>query len=162
MILKYFDIEIIHNSKNYVFRNSKMEISDQESIPLSDYEIQCDIDKNICLFYNVLRNMVQAKLYSSEYNAERALKNNTLTAVMNITYIDDLKKCESFKTNPYIMKNPELYNDKVSSIRYTYVYGNPLVSQTMIYGNPSCFDEYENDIKIEYNINKTYAPYIIK
>ena len=54
MIIKYFDIFVRHNSKGYEFSNSKFEISDQESIPLSDYEIQCDIYRNIWHFVEIM------------------------------------------------------------------------------------------------------------
>lgn len=154
MVLKYINVVVTHNLKNYEFSSSKIEIS-KESLPISDSAIQHDFCNGVKLINSVLNNMINAKVYSSMSNAKQALRINNLSADINIIYTSDLEKSRSYHPNLTTVRYKNKYNDDVSSIRYSYSYGDSCIYEYMRYGNPICEQEYESEKTIEFNIKNT-------
>ena len=154
MLLKYITATVTHNSKNYEFSTSKLITTNQESINISDQEVKNDFLENGYLIRLLLNNMIQAKLYVNFSSAELCLKTGAISAEINIIYISDINKCQQIIHNPMTIKNAGEYNDKVSAIRCSYVFRESEIHKYMIYGNPSCNNEFKDPNTIEFKINK--------
>lgn len=122
MLQKYIVAEVEHNKKRYKFHETYLDYDkNKSSLILEEDYVKDDMEDNICYLYSVLRNMVVAGLYSSEYSAERAVKNGVLRAQLIIIYMTDIDKVGAgyhYKVNE--CKSLEDLDKYCSGIHYVY------------------------------------------
>ena len=143
MIQKYIVAEVEHNKKNYIFHETFLKFDkNKSSLIIEDSYVEKDMDKYICYLYSVLRNMVNAGLYSSIYSAERAIKNKVRRAQLIIIYMTDIDKA-SYRYH-YIndeCKSLEDLDKYCSSIQYVYDLKDKSIKRYEIYGDPILGDD---------------------
>ena len=147
MLQKYIVVEVSHEKHGYMFQQTFLDYDKtKSSLLLQDAEVKSDIDENICYIYEVLRNMVKAKIYSSLYSAERAVKNNTIKAILNIIYTTDLEKCKPLDKGYNDIKTIDDFNNYCSAVQYEFSLNDNSITRYELYGDPLLGDYIERPI----------------
>lgn len=148
MLLKYTEVCVKHNSKNYEFKNNHLEFDQfNDNIIFPADHIINDIKNHICYAYDIFTNMVNSKLYSSIGNIERAIRTDALSCYISIIYCNDIDKCDNKYSWIYSKKIKTLndVNKYCSGIKYEYDLKTKEIKRYEIYGDIILGDYIERD-----------------
>ena len=148
MLMKYIEGYVYNDSKAYSYSDNFVKFDKHKSsLNLPNEYILNDIDMNISYTYNLFRNLINCRLYSSMSNVERAVRVGALFASLNITYCTDISKSDNAQF---------LYRDKVktlddldrycSGVRYEYNLQTKEIKRYEIYGDIILGDDIERPI----------------
>ena len=146
--MKYIEGYVYNDSKVYSYDNCSLQFDENKySLNISDEYLENDINMNISYTYNVFRNLINCRLYSSMSNVERAVRTGALFALLNITYCTNISKSDNAQF---------LYRDKVktlddldrycSGVRYEYTLQTKEIKRYEIYGDIILGDDIERPI----------------
>lgn len=138
MIQKYIIAEVEHYKKCFILHETFLKFDKtKSSLIIDDDYVKNDMEINICYVYSLLKNMVNAGIYSSIYSAERAIKNKVLRAQLVIVYMTDINKAAyryHYQRNE--CKSLEDLDKYCSGIQYVYDMLDKSITRYELYGDP--------------------------
>ena len=138
MLFIHAEANVINDNKNYKLYNNdiRFDILADQSLILSKEYIETEFYNNYYVLYSIFEDMVKHKYYSSISNINRAMKNNTISAVLKLTFIADIQKMsKKYEQYAYTVTNIEDLDKYCSGIQYEYNIISKELKRYEMYGN---------------------------